>query len=112
GAAQRVHPSGTERAHLRDGGRGRTRAPGNTGSLGGRTRRRDMTSEIETRNAKREKMTGHLSPAHGRGAGGEGFPSAIERLLGEIDRDVARILDRALSGEDISVEEATTLLDA
>ena len=57
-------------------------------------------------------MTGHPAPAHGRGAGGEGFPSAIERLLGAIDRDVARILDRALAGEDISVEEATTLLEA
>ena len=28
-----------------------------------------------------------------------------------VDRDVARILDRALDGEDISVDEAVTLFD-
>ena len=37
---------------------------------------------------------------------------AGDRLLGSIDREVARILDKALQGEDISVEEATALFDA
>ncbi|MBI1886404.1 MAG: 5-amino-6-(D-ribitylamino)uracil--L-tyrosine 4-hydroxyphenyl transferase CofH [Chloroflexi bacterium] len=34
------------------------------------------------------------------------------RLLSLIDRDVARTLDRALAGEDVTVEEATRLFDA
>jgi FO synthase subunit 2 len=38
--------------------------------------------------------------------------AATERLLGDIDPEVARALDRALSGEDISEDEAVTLLDA
>lgn len=38
--------------------------------------------------------------------------AASNRLLGAIDIGVARILDRALSGHDISVEEATVLFDA
>jgi len=37
---------------------------------------------------------------------------AAERLLGSIDIEVARILDRALSGEDIGVEEGARLFDA
>jgi len=37
---------------------------------------------------------------------------ASDRLLGSIDREVARILDKALQGEDISVDEATTLFEA
>ena len=37
---------------------------------------------------------------------------ASDRLLGSIDREVARVLDKALQGEDISVEEATTLFEA
>ncbi len=36
---------------------------------------------------------------------------ASDRLLGSIDREVARILDKALQGEDISVDEATTLFE-
>jgi len=35
-----------------------------------------------------------------------------ERLLGSIDRDVARILDKALAGEDISIDDGTRLFDA
>jgi 7,8-didemethyl-8-hydroxy-5-deazariboflavin synthase CofH subunit len=37
---------------------------------------------------------------------------ASDRLLGSIDREVARILDKALRGDDISVDEATTLFEA
>jgi len=37
---------------------------------------------------------------------------ASDRLLGSIDKDVATILDKALQGEDISVDEATTLFEA
>jgi 7,8-didemethyl-8-hydroxy-5-deazariboflavin synthase CofH subunit len=37
---------------------------------------------------------------------------ASDRLLGSIDREVAGILDEALQGEDISVEQATTLFEA
>ncbi|TEU00665.1 MAG: CofH family radical SAM protein, partial [Dehalococcoidia bacterium] len=37
---------------------------------------------------------------------------ASDRLLGSIDREVAGVLDKALQGEDISVEEATTLFEA
>jgi 7,8-didemethyl-8-hydroxy-5-deazariboflavin synthase CofH subunit len=37
---------------------------------------------------------------------------AAERLLGEIHPEVARVLDRALGGEDISEDEAVTLFDA
>ncbi len=37
---------------------------------------------------------------------------ASDRLLGSIDREVATILDKALQGEDISVDEATTLFEA
>jgi FO synthase subunit 2 len=40
------------------------------------------------------------------------FREAGDRLLGSIDRDVARILDRAAQGQDISVEEAIALFDA
>jgi len=54
-----------------------------------------MAPEIETRNSKNESLNG-----------------ALERLLGEIDPGVARVLDRALAGQDISVEEATALLEA
>ena len=71
-------------------------------------------SQIETgksKNGKRNAIT-PPSPAHERGAGGEGSSSAVERLLGDIDPKVARVLDRALAGEDISVEEGTALLDA
>jgi FO synthase subunit 2 len=35
-----------------------------------------------------------------------------DRLLGSIDREVARILDKSLQGEDISVDEATALFEA
>ena len=38
--------------------------------------------------------------------------AAVERLLGAIDPEVARVLERALAGEDISVGEATALLEA
>ncbi len=38
--------------------------------------------------------------------------TSLDRLFSEIDSDVARILDRALAGEDISVEDGTTLLEA
>ena len=54
-----------------------------------------MASEIETRKARFESLGG-----------------AVERLLGDIDPEVARVLDRALAGEDISVEEGTALLEA
>ncbi len=37
---------------------------------------------------------------------------ASDRLLGSIDRELARILDKALQGDDISVDEATTLFEA
>lgn len=37
---------------------------------------------------------------------------AWNRLITRIDRDVARILDKALAGEDISAEEGATLFDA
>jgi len=37
---------------------------------------------------------------------------STDRLLGAIDLAVARVLDRALSGDDISVDEAVTLFDA
>ena len=37
---------------------------------------------------------------------------ASDRLLGSIDREVAGILDKALQGGDISVDEATTLFEA
>lgn len=37
---------------------------------------------------------------------------ASDRLLGSIDREVARVLDKALQGEDIGVDEATTLFEA
>ncbi|MGH2670448.1 MAG: hypothetical protein ACRDH5_15265, partial [bacterium] len=43
------------------------------------------------------------------------FPSlgaAMERLLTDVDADIGRVLDRALGGEDISVDEAVTLFDA
>ena len=36
----------------------------------------------------------------------------LERLLGEIELPTARILDRALTGRDVSAEEAVTLLKA
>lgn len=36
---------------------------------------------------------------------------ASDRLLGSIDREVAGILDKALQGEDISIEEAATLFE-
>ncbi|MGQ9572411.1 MAG: 5-amino-6-(D-ribitylamino)uracil--L-tyrosine 4-hydroxyphenyl transferase CofH [Dehalococcoidia bacterium] len=39
-------------------------------------------------------------------------PSSCERLLGAIDPAVARILDMALEGKDISQEEAAILFDA
>ena len=37
---------------------------------------------------------------------------AVGRLLSAADLEVARVLDRALSGEDIGVEEAVTLFEA
>jgi 7,8-didemethyl-8-hydroxy-5-deazariboflavin synthase CofH subunit len=37
---------------------------------------------------------------------------AVERLLGEVDPSVARVLDRALAGEDVSTDEAVILFDA
>ncbi len=37
---------------------------------------------------------------------------AAERLLGGIDGKVARVLDRGLAGEDISIDEAVVLFDA
>jgi len=42
----------------------------------------------------------------------EGLSGAVDRLLGEVDSGVAHVLDRALAGEDISVEEGTSLLEA
>jgi len=38
--------------------------------------------------------------------------TSFDRLLSGIDRLVARVLDRALAGEDISVDEGTALLEA
>ncbi|HEX9246002.1 MAG TPA: 7,8-didemethyl-8-hydroxy-5-deazariboflavin synthase subunit CofH, partial [bacterium] len=37
-------------------------------------------------------------------------PASLDRLLGGIDPHVARVLDRALSGADVTAEEAETLL--
>jgi len=42
----------------------------------------------------------------------EALSGAVDRLLGEVDSGVAHVLDRALAGEDISVEEGTSLLEA
>jgi 7,8-didemethyl-8-hydroxy-5-deazariboflavin synthase CofH subunit len=42
----------------------------------------------------------------------KGLSGAVDRLLGEVDSGVAHVLDRALAGEDISVEEGTSLLEA
>ncbi len=42
----------------------------------------------------------------------EGLSGAVDRLLGEVDSRVAHVLDCALAGEDISVEEGTSLLEA
>src|SRR3989454_1974678 len=42
----------------------------------------------------------------------EGLSGAVDRLLGEVDSGVAHVLDRALAGDDISVEEGTSLLEA
>ena len=49
---------------------------------------------------------------NGHGANLTALKEASDRLLSTIDTNVARILDRALSGEDITVEEATVLFDA
>jgi FO synthase subunit 2 len=38
--------------------------------------------------------------------------SALDRLLTTVSRDTAAILDRALSGQDLSVDDATTLFEA
>ena len=38
--------------------------------------------------------------------------TSLDRLLSDIDPAVARVLDRALAGEDISIDDAVTLLDA
>jgi 7,8-didemethyl-8-hydroxy-5-deazariboflavin synthase CofH subunit len=38
--------------------------------------------------------------------------ASLDGLLSDIDPNVARILDRALAGKDISVDDAATLLDA
>jgi 7,8-didemethyl-8-hydroxy-5-deazariboflavin synthase CofH subunit len=38
--------------------------------------------------------------------------TSLDRLLSDIHPEVARVLDRALAGEDISVDEAVTLFDA
>ena len=38
--------------------------------------------------------------------------ASLDRLMGDIHAEVARVLDRALAGEDISVDEAVTLFDA
>ena len=38
--------------------------------------------------------------------------SSLDRLLKTVSRSTAQILDRALSGEDISVDEATDLFEA
>src|SRR5438105_11146260 len=38
------------------------------------------------------------------------LPAALDNLLGGIDPPVARVLDRALSGADVTAEEAETLL--
>jgi len=38
--------------------------------------------------------------------------TSLDRFLSDIDPAVAHVLDRALAGEDISVDEAVTLLDA
>jgi len=38
--------------------------------------------------------------------------SSLDRLLKTVSRSTARTLDRALSGQDISVEEATELFEA
>src|SRR5437867_11722264 len=38
--------------------------------------------------------------------------TSIDSVLSDIDPGVARVLDGALGGQDISVEEATTLLEA
>jgi 7,8-didemethyl-8-hydroxy-5-deazariboflavin synthase CofH subunit len=50
----------------------------------------------------KEQENGDLRSLHG----------ALERMLGAIDLEVARVLERGLTGEDISVEEATALLEA
>ncbi len=42
----------------------------------------------------------------------KGLSGAVDRLLGEVDSRVAHVLDCALAGEDISVEEGTSLLEA
>jgi 7,8-didemethyl-8-hydroxy-5-deazariboflavin synthase CofH subunit len=48
---------------------------------------------------------GHeTSPTHLR--------ASLDRFLSDIDLPVARVLDRALAGEDISVDDAVTLFDA
>jgi len=38
--------------------------------------------------------------------------ASLDRLLTDIDSGVARVLDRALAGQDISVDDAVTLFDA
>jgi FO synthase subunit 2 len=38
--------------------------------------------------------------------------SSLDRLMGDIHPEVARVLDRALAGDDISVDDAVTLFDA
>ena len=38
--------------------------------------------------------------------------ASLERLLSDIEPGVARVLDRALAGDDISVDDAVTLFDA
>ena len=37
-------------------------------------------------------------------------PASLDSLLGSIDPAVARVLDRVLSGADVTAEEAETLL--
>jgi len=49
---------------------------------------------------------------NGNGQRASALSEASARLISQVDTDVARVLDRALSGEDISVDEAVTLFDA